>query len=131
MVRAQPFKPKIQSPALERRGLSTALRDFVKRLFDIVLSLVGMIVLAPAGLLIALLIQRDSPGPVFYRGWRAGKDGKPFKILKFRTMYERPESYAGPRVTAQGDSRITPPAPGCATPKSTSSRNCGTCWWGK
>lgn len=108
MVRAQPFKSKVQSQAIERPDISIVLRDAVKRLFDIVMSLIGMILLSPIAVIIAILIKRDSPGPVFYRGLRAGKDGKPFKILKFRTMYERPESYAGPRVTAQGDSRITP-----------------------
>jgi lipopolysaccharide/colanic/teichoic acid biosynthesis glycosyltransferase len=45
---------------------------------------------------------------VFYRGERIGRRGKVFKILKFRTMYETPESYQGPRVTAHDDARITP-----------------------
>jgi lipopolysaccharide/colanic/teichoic acid biosynthesis glycosyltransferase len=56
---------------------------------------------------LAVRVRLDSPGPVFYRGPRMGKGGRLFKILKFRTMYERPESYAGPRVTAQDDERIT------------------------
>jgi diguanylate cyclase (GGDEF)-like protein len=84
------------------------LKSTIKRLFDISLSAFGIIILAPFLTLIALLIQRDSPGPIFFWGTRAGRNGKPFRILKFRTMYERPESYAGPRVTAEGDSRITP-----------------------
>ncbi len=110
MVRIQPFKSKISSHSqvIEKPNISDLVRDAAKRLFDILMSLIGMILLAPIGLVIAILIKRDSPGPVFYRGLRAGKGGKPFHILKFRTMYERPESYAGPRVTAQGDSRITP-----------------------
>ncbi|PWH12783.1 MAG: hypothetical protein DDG60_11715 [Anaerolineae bacterium] len=110
MVRAQSLKPKAtpQAQIVERPELGMLTRRAVKRLFDIIMSLIGIILLAPIGVIIAILIKRDSPGPVFYRGLRAGKDGKPFKILKFRTMYERPESYAGPRVTAQGDTRITP-----------------------
>jgi len=56
----------------------------------------------------ALLIRRDTPGPIYYRGPRTGKDGVSFQILKFRTMYKQPESYAGPKVTAENDPRITP-----------------------
>jgi diguanylate cyclase (GGDEF)-like protein len=110
MVRSQTLKSKASSKpqVIEKPDVSALVRDSVKRLFDIVMSLIGMILLLPIGVIIAILIKRDSPGPVFYRGLRAGKGGKPFHILKFRTMYERPESYAGPRVTAQGDSRITP-----------------------
>lgn len=79
-----------------------------KRAFDICLALIGLLILAPVFLYIAALIKRDSTGPVFYQGSRMGKDGKPFKILKFRTMYEDQRSYKGPSVTAQGDQRITP-----------------------
>ncbi len=82
--------------------------NIIRRMLDIVLSLFGLVVLSPLFLLIAIAIKRSSPGPVFYWGLRAGKDEKPFKILKFRTMYERKESYAGPKVTAENDPRITP-----------------------
>ena len=78
-----------------------------KRLMDIVASLLGLLLLAPCLAVIALLIKRDSPGPVFYRGPRAGKDGRIFQILKFRTMREEPDSYTGPGVTAEDDPRIT------------------------
>lgn len=80
----------------------------VKRAFDILVSALGLIILSPIFLLIAFSIKRESPGPVFYRGPRAGRGGKTFGILKFRTMYERPESYQGPAVTAKDDNRITP-----------------------
>jgi lipopolysaccharide/colanic/teichoic acid biosynthesis glycosyltransferase len=75
---------------------------------DIVASFLGLFLLSPVFLLISIAIKRDTPGPVFYRGPRAGKDGKSFLILKFRTMYEQPESYQGPRVTGIGDLRVTP-----------------------
>jgi diguanylate cyclase (GGDEF)-like protein len=81
---------------------------FFRRLLDIMLSTFGLIMLSPLFLLIAIAIKRSSPGPVFYWGLRAGKNNRPFKILKFRTMYERKESYDGPKVTAEDDSRITP-----------------------
>jgi lipopolysaccharide/colanic/teichoic acid biosynthesis glycosyltransferase len=79
-----------------------------KRLLDVLAAALGLIVLSPVFGLLSLLVKRDSPGPVFYRGPRMGKDGRVFKILKFRTMRECPESYAGPCVTAQDDPRITP-----------------------
>jgi lipopolysaccharide/colanic/teichoic acid biosynthesis glycosyltransferase len=84
------------------------LSDFIKRFFDITVATLGIIFLAPFFVLIAIWIKRDSPGPVFFRGKRAGKNGKTFFIYKFRTMYEDPKSYDGPKVTAQDDPRITP-----------------------
>ncbi|MDQ3004974.1 MAG: sugar transferase [Chloroflexota bacterium] len=83
-------------------------RKLAKRAFDIVMSLIGLIILAPVFVYVAILIKRDSPGPIFFWGSRMGRGGKPFKMLKFRTMYERIESYQGPPVTANGDARITP-----------------------
>jgi diguanylate cyclase (GGDEF)-like protein len=80
----------------------------IRRLMDILLSAFGLIMLSPLFLLIAIAIKRSSSGPVFYWGPRVGKDQKPFRILKFRTMYERIESYSGPKVTAEDDTRITP-----------------------
>ena len=79
----------------------------IKRSLDITVAAGLMILLSPVFLLVAILIKRDSPGPVFYRGPRLGLSGKRFYILKFRTMYARVESFAGPRVTGQGDSRVT------------------------
>ena len=79
----------------------------MKRCFDVVFSILGLIVLSPLFLVIAVLVKRDSPGPMFYRGPRVGKGGKIFGMLKFRTMYERPESYGGPRLTCETDARIT------------------------
>lgn len=84
------------------------LSDLIKRLFDILVSLMVLILLGPFYLLVAIAIKRETPGPVFYRGTRMGRNGKMFQILKFRTMYETPQSYTGPKVTAQDDPRITP-----------------------
>jgi diguanylate cyclase (GGDEF)-like protein len=82
--------------------------NLAKRSLDICMSLIGLILLTPFFIYISLLIRRDSPGPVFYWGPRMGKNRKTFNILKFRTMYEDKNSYEGPRVTGQGDVRITP-----------------------
>jgi len=57
-----------------------------KRLFDLLAALAGLILLAPAALLIALWIRCDSPGPALYRQWRVGRHGRPFRIYKWRTM---------------------------------------------
>jgi lipopolysaccharide/colanic/teichoic acid biosynthesis glycosyltransferase len=59
----------------------------IKRLMDIILSVLLLIVLSPFLLLIVLLIKLDSPGPVLYRHWRVGKDMRHFRLLKFRTMF--------------------------------------------
>ena len=78
-----------------------------KRLMDLMAAALGLILLAPFLAALAWIIRRDSPGPAFYRSPRLGRGGRPFQMLKFRTMHERPESYAGPRVTAQDDPRVT------------------------
>jgi lipopolysaccharide/colanic/teichoic acid biosynthesis glycosyltransferase len=78
-----------------------------KRLFDILASFFGMLFLSPLFLYVAIRIKKDSPGPVFFKGSRAGKNGREFKVIKFRTMYELPESYHGSRITADDDKRIT------------------------
>ena len=79
-----------------------------RRCLDILISGLGMILLSPLFLLLAILVKRDSPGPVFYWGARVGRDGRLFHILKFRTMFEDTASYNGPKVTGNGDPRITP-----------------------
>ena len=78
----------------------------MKRSFDLILSLLGLIVLAPLLAALALLIKLDSPGPVFYRGVRAGRNGKPFRIFKFRTMVMNADKIGGPSSAAD-DPRIT------------------------
>lgn len=60
---------------------------FFKRIFDIILSLIGLIVIAIPGLVISLFIYACDRGPVFYTQERVGKNGKRFKIYKFRSMY--------------------------------------------
>ncbi|MFZ3071441.1 MAG: sugar transferase [Anaerolineaceae bacterium] len=83
-------------------------KDIPKRLLDIVASVLGLLLLLPIFGLIAIAIKRDSPGPVFYRGLRMGRNKQPFNMLKFRTMYETSESYNGTPVTPEGDPRVTP-----------------------
>ncbi len=77
----------------------------MKRAFDIVVSLISLVILAVPLLLIALAIKISSRGPVLFRQQRIGRGGHPFWLYKFRTM--RP-GQGGAQVTAAGDRRITP-----------------------
>ena len=63
-------------------------RKFGKRFFDIVISTIGLIVLSPVFLILAIIVKVDSKGPIFFAHTRIGKNGKKFKMYKFRTMYE-------------------------------------------
>lgn len=77
-----------------------------KRLFDWVLCSLGLLLLSPALLLIALAVKLDSPGPVFFRQERVGRFGQPFRIHKFRTMRHEPQGQ-GLQITVGVDARIT------------------------
>jgi lipopolysaccharide/colanic/teichoic acid biosynthesis glycosyltransferase len=77
-----------------------------RRLFDAAVSAAGLIILSPLFPLLAIWIKLDSPGPVFYRGERVGKDGRFFHMFKFRSM-ARNAAQTGPGITARGDPRVT------------------------
>jgi lipopolysaccharide/colanic/teichoic acid biosynthesis glycosyltransferase len=79
----------------------------MKRLFDLFFSSMGLLVLWPLFLVIAILIKQDSSGPVFFQQKRVGRGFKVFNLYKFRTMAADAPS-KGLTVTAGGDSRITP-----------------------
>ena len=78
----------------------------LKRLFDITTCLIAFPFLLPFFTITAIAIRLDSSGPVFYRGWRTGLGGKPFRIFKFRTMVVDAEKIGGPS-TALNDPRLT------------------------
>jgi lipopolysaccharide/colanic/teichoic acid biosynthesis glycosyltransferase len=77
----------------------------IKRLFDIIFSFFGLILTASILAIIAFLIKLTSPGSVFYRGQRVGKEGKIFRIFKFRTMVVGAEEMGGPS-TPKDDPRL-------------------------
>lgn len=77
-----------------------------KRLFDIIASLILIIVLSPVIILLAIVIKLDSKGKIFYKQERITQYGKRFKIYKFRTMIENADKL-GNLITTQGDDRIT------------------------
>ena len=78
----------------------------LKRLLDVVAAALGLLLLSPLLLGIALLIKLDSPGPVFFRQVRVGRHGQTFRIFKFRTMTVAQATDA-PELTVAGDARIT------------------------
>lgn len=77
----------------------------LKRIFDITLSLFGLIILLPFMLIIAILIKLDSKGPVFFKQIRVTKNGREFKIFKYRTMRVDSDKYS--QITVGKDNRIT------------------------
>ena len=77
-----------------------------KRLFDWVMSSLGLLALGPLLILIALAVKLDSPGPVFFLQERGGRFGVPFRIHKFRTMRHDPAG-SGLQITVGADRRIT------------------------
>jgi lipopolysaccharide/colanic/teichoic acid biosynthesis glycosyltransferase len=79
----------------------------VKRLLDIACAAVGLVLLAPLFACVAIAIKIDSRGPVFFRQERVGRNGRSFRILKFRSMVAHSASL-GPALTARDDMRITP-----------------------
>ena len=77
----------------------------LKRIFDTILSLFGLIILLPFMLIIAIFIKLDSKGPVFFKQLRVTKNGREFKIFKYRTMRVGSDKYS--QITVGKDDRIT------------------------
>lgn len=88
--------------ALKKKGFSL----FLKRVFDVVVSLLMLLLLSPVFLVLAIAIKIDSKGPVFYRQTRVTQYGKKFRIFKFRTMVQNADKI-GAQVTVNNDARIT------------------------
>lgn len=78
----------------------------IKRMFDLILSCVLIVLLSPVMLILAVAIKLDSPGTVMFRQVRVTQYGKEFRIFKFRTMVQNAQQL-GTQVTVKGDSRIT------------------------
>ena len=78
----------------------------LKRTFDLIMSAIGLIVLSPVFIVIAIFIVLDSKGGIFFRGVRVGKNGKPFRIFKFRSMIANAEGN-GKWNVGDNDKRIT------------------------
>jgi sugar transferase (PEP-CTERM system associated) len=83
------------------------LRDTVKRVFDLIVSLMLLAATSPIMLITAILIKLESHGPVFYRQERVGQHGRPFSIFKFRSMRTDAEKDGRPQWARKNDDRIT------------------------
>ena len=83
------------------------MSDFAKRSLDVALSGLGLMASAPLWPVIAAAIKLDSRGPVFYAQRRVGEGGRPFSVLKFRSMVADAERTVGPRQAREADPRIT------------------------
>ena len=90
-----------------RQDLMPSWQMLIKRLMDVVLSLVGLLILSPLIVYIMLRVKFSSSGPIFYKQERIGLHGKPFYIYKFRSMVTDAEN-AGPQLSKEGDDRCTP-----------------------
>lgn len=83
-----------------------ALSLIIKRLFDIVMSIVLLVLLSPVFLIVSIFIKSDSKGPIFYRQERVTQYGKVFRIFKFRTMVQDSDKL-GALITINNDTRVT------------------------
>jgi len=86
--------------------VKTTVYHSSKRLFDLLASFIGLLILSPLFIFIASLVKLGTSGPIFYRGVRTGLHGEPFKIFKFRTMLPDAEMLGG-QVTTKDDPRVT------------------------
>lgn len=109
MISWEKLPPQMQTEAvkpyyeiLQKKQISLIF----KRLFDIIVSLIMLLILSPVFLILAIAIKLDSKGPVFYRQVRVTQYGKEFRIFKFRTMVNNADKI-GSQVTVGGDNRIT------------------------
>ena len=81
-------------------------QQVAKRVFDVVVSILVIIILSPIYIFTAIMVKRSSPGPVFYKQERIGQHGEPFNMLKFRSRYVNAEDM-GPQLSTDDDPRIT------------------------
>lgn len=109
MISWEKLPPQMQTEAvkpyyeiLQKKQISLIF----KRLFDIVVSIIMLLILSPVFLILAIAIKLDTEGPVFYRQVRVTQYGKEFRIFKFRTMVNNADKI-GSQVTVGEDSRIT------------------------
>jgi exopolysaccharide biosynthesis polyprenyl glycosylphosphotransferase len=97
----------IQVFALKRPPLDLWHNRFIKRAFDLALVIPGLLLISALLLGLALAVKLSSPGPVFYRQERLGRDNRPFGMLKFRSMRQDAEAASGPVWASKSDPRRT------------------------
>lgn len=92
--------------SVKNAALDNPMNRLLKRILDLAFSIIILVLTSPLMLLLALLVKLDSPGPAFFLQERVGMDGKPFAMIKFRTMRTDAES-TGPGWTVANDPRVT------------------------
>lgn len=90
-----------------RQELMPRWQRTVKRMLDVSISLIALLILSPLIIYVAIRVRLSSPGEIFFRQERLGLNGKPFTIFKFRSMYLDAE-HLGPQLSREGDPRCTP-----------------------
>lgn len=90
------------------QGLMAPWQQILKRIFDILISLIAIIILSPVYLITSIIVYATSKGPIFYKQERIGYKGKPFYMHKFRSMYTNAESNGPMLSSGDKDPRITP-----------------------
>ncbi len=108
LIKWEELPPEMQIDSVRKYYDILAKRKgslIIKRIFDIVCSLIMLVILSPVFLILAIAIKLDSPGPVFYRQERVTQYGRRFRIHKFRTMVQFADK--GSQVTVNNDSRVT------------------------
>lgn len=90
------------------QGLMAPWQQILKRIFDILISLIAIIILSPVYLITSIIVYTTSKGPIFYKQERIGYKGKPFYMHKFRSMYTNAESNGPMLSSGDKDPRITP-----------------------
>jgi exopolysaccharide biosynthesis polyprenyl glycosylphosphotransferase len=90
-----------------RSGLMPQWQQNIKRVIDVTIAILGLILLLPLILYVMIRVKLGSPGPVFYSQERVGYKGRPFRIYKFRSMYH-PAEKNGPQLSSASDPRVTP-----------------------
>lgn len=109
-VRAQALKNMIQQATVDTEitdGMGSVQRA-VKRVFDCLAALLSLVLLSPLFLIIAIALKVKSSGPILFRQERIGRGGKPFQILKFRTMTADTEEDGIPMLAQKDDEHLTP-----------------------
>ncbi len=95
-------------PFFSCKPMTLALEEkILKRLFDIVMSAIGIVLASPIMLVVAILIKRDDGGSVFYKQERITENYRPFNVIKFRTMVQNAEAISGATLSTKDDPRIT------------------------
>jgi len=103
VVRLATTKNCAKRDCVVRRGFYIR---FGKRILDIIGAAAALLIAGPILFLCAVAVRLESHGPVFFRQWRVGQNGKPFRVIKLRTMIHGADRQ-GPKITASGDPRIT------------------------